>query len=76
MFAFAACIMEQPDRAFIFLDSVVETIAGFDEIELQELIKRKFHDEIKLEYVQFFELGKYTPITFEKHVSYTLYKAG
>jgi hypothetical protein len=74
MFAFVVYPRDVPTEAKVFFHEK-EYIAEFDPEYLEkEIVQRLFSIDDRVEEMEFLEVGKYEPITFEKNVSYTLYK--
>lgn len=74
MFAFVVHPLHQPNNAKLFLHAEIAKIPDFAVDELQSVIKQMFNVDYDVEDMEFYEIGKYNPITFEKEVSYTIYQ--
>ena len=75
MFAFAVHPLNNPADAKVFVHPTIQEIAGFDPDILLSIVRSRFGMRSELEKFEFFEIGAYRPITFEKQVSYTLNQA-
>jgi hypothetical protein len=74
MFAFVVFPRDTPTQGQVFFHAK-RYISDFDPEYLErEIVQRMFSMDHAIEDMEFLEVGKYEPITFEKTVSYTLYK--
>ena len=73
-YAFAICPQAAPHNARIFLHPTASKIADIETDELEAVVKTQFGVDWALEDMEFFEIGEYRPINFEKHVSFTIYQ--
>lgn len=73
MFAFVVYPRGVPSESKVFFHTLTREIAGFEPEYLEkEIVQRLFSLDYHVEDMEFLEVGKYMPITFEKTVSYTL----
>ena len=71
-FAFVVRPVGMPTRAAMFLHAEFSLISQFKPEDLQSMAKDMFSDDYNLEDFEFFEVGKYMPITFDRQVSWTM----
>lgn len=76
-FAFVAHPRGMPARAVMFLHTEFGTVAEFEPEDLERIVQGLFSsfDDCALEDFDFFEVGKYMPITFERQVSWIINQA-
>lgn len=74
MYAFVMYPSHQAAHSQVFLHETISEIAGFETDDLEQIIRDTYGSDYGLCDMNFLEIGEHKPITFEKHVSYTLYQ--
>jgi hypothetical protein len=71
-YAFVMYPHDSPHMSLMFLHETIREIAGFEVEVLEDIIRQNYGAEFDVCDMNFFEIGEFKPITFERHTHYTI----